>query len=175
MPIVSFSFLVSGQREGTVFPKEVTLHPGRALSKPSCGALRKSKACSVLSSLLWGEGLFVLFSGFACFNREFSSPGLDKVKVLVKCQFEGNVAWLNHLKASSQGKHVEKYLVLLRGYPKKQRVQTAWESLQAQWELGLPFRKQYGSVSENMQNVERCTEENTRKMDQQELILSSSC
>lgn len=85
MPIVSFSFLVSGQREGTVFPKEVTLHPGRALSKPSCGALRKSKACSVLSSLLWGEGLFVLFSGFACFNREFSSPGLDKVKVLVKC------------------------------------------------------------------------------------------
>lgn len=72
-------------------------------------------------------------------------------------------------------KHVEKYLVLLRGYPKKQRVQTALESLQAWWGLGLPFRKQYGSVSENMKNVERPTEENTRKMDQQELILSSSC
>lgn len=54
MPIVNFSFLVSGQREGTVFPKEVTPWPRLPLSKPSCGAWKKARLaqCWLLSFLV---------------------------------------------------------------------------------------------------------------------------
>lgn len=92
MPIVSFSFLVSGQREGTVFLKEVTLQPRLTLSKPSCRVLRKANLAPCYHLSFGGVRVcvcmcvvylfvyFVLFSDFVYFDKEFSSSGWIRLR-----------------------------------------------------------------------------------------------
>jgi hypothetical protein len=79
MPIVSFSFLVSGQREGTVFPKEVTFDPGCLLLNLPAELGERQSLPSADFSPFGGKGMvfcFVLFSNFVSnfddFDSEFS-------------------------------------------------------------------------------------------------------